>query len=53
MMFYLNGITAIIMEWIRDGCGKSIDEVTRIIYHCIFGAWDRSAIESLLEQGEL
>jgi len=50
MMFYLNGITAIMMEWIRDGCEKSLDEVTRIICHCIFGAWDRSAIEELLEQ---
>lgn len=37
MMFYLNGITAIIMEWIKDGCRKSIEEVADIIHCCIFG----------------
>lgn len=50
MMFYLNGITAIVMEWIREGCEKSIDEITAIICHCIFGAWDRESIERLLER---
>lgn len=37
MMFYLNGITAVVTEWLRDGCGKSIQEVSDIIYNCIFG----------------
>ncbi len=37
MMYYLNGIMAIISEWIKDGCGMSIGEVTRIIQECIFG----------------
>lgn len=37
MMFYLNGIIAIITEWLKDGCEKTIDEVSRIIYGCIFG----------------
>lgn len=37
MMFYLNGITAIITEWLRDHCQKSIEEISRIIQYCIFG----------------
>ena len=37
MMFYLNGITAIVSEWLKDGCEKSVDEVSQIIYGCIFG----------------
>ena len=37
MMFYLNGITAIVTEWLKDGCEKSIEEVSEIIYACIFG----------------
>ena len=37
MMFYLNGITAVVTEWLKDGCEKSIGEVSRIIYGCIFG----------------
>lgn len=37
MMFYLNGITAIITEWLKDGCKKSIEEISCIIHYCIFG----------------
>ena len=37
MMFYLNGITAIVTEWLKDGCEKTIEEVSQIIYGCIFG----------------
>jgi len=37
MMFYLNGITAIVTEWLKDNCEKTIDEVAQIIYKCIFG----------------
>lgn len=37
MMFYLNGITAVVTEWLKDGCEKSIGEVSQIIYECIFG----------------
>ncbi len=37
MMFYLNGITAIVKEWLKDGCEKSVGEVSQIIYNCIFG----------------
>ena len=37
MMFYLNGITAIITEWLKDACSKSIEDVSSIIHYCIFG----------------
>lgn len=37
MMFYLNGITAIITEWLKDGCRKSIEEISQIVCNCIFG----------------
>ena len=37
MMFYLNGIIAIVKEWLKDGCEKTIEEVSQIIYGCIFG----------------
>lgn len=53
MMFYLNGITAILMEWIREGCVKNIDEIMVIIHQCIFGAWDRAGIERILENNDL
>ena len=37
MMFYLSGITAIITEWLKDGCQKSIDDISAIICVCIYG----------------
>lgn len=37
MIFYLSGINAIITEWLKDGCQKSIDEISLIIHSCIFG----------------
>jgi len=37
MMFYLNGITAIICEWLKEGCRKSIEEISTVIYYCILG----------------
>ena len=37
MMFYLNGITAIITEWLKDSCQKSMEEVSSIIHYCVFG----------------
>lgn len=42
MMFYLNGITAIVTEWLKDGCEKTIEEVSLIIYGCIFGRENNS-----------
>ncbi len=37
MMFYLNGITAVVTEWVQDGCEKPIGAISQIIYGCIFG----------------
>ena len=37
MMFYLNGITAVVTEWLKDGCEKTIGVVSQIIHECIFG----------------
>ena len=37
MMFYLNGITAIITEWLKGGCSKNIKDISTIIHYCIFG----------------
>lgn len=37
MMFYLNGITAIIIEWLKDDCQKSIEDIAGIIRICIYG----------------
>jgi len=37
MMFYLNGITAIVVQWIQDGCEKSTDDIANVIRYCIFG----------------
>ena len=42
MMFYLNGITAVVTEWLKDGCKKSIQEVSQIIYGCVFGRENNS-----------
>lgn len=53
MLFYLHGITALVTQWVRDGCRKSIDELVVILHQCIFGAWDPSDIEKLLNQARL
>ena len=36
-MYYLNGITAIVSEWLKDDCKKTINEISKIIQVCIFG----------------
>ena len=35
--FYLTGINAVVNQWLKDGCQKSVEEVSRIIHSCIFG----------------
>ena len=35
--FYLNGINAIIVEWLKSGCNISIEEIKNIIITCIYG----------------
>ena len=37
MMYYLNGINAIVTEWLKNSCDKSIEEISEIITVCIFG----------------
>ena len=37
MMYYLNGINAIVLEWLKNGCDKSIAEIAEIIFVCIYG----------------
>ena len=37
MLYYLTGINAIISEWLRKGCNKSIAEIAEIISVCIYG----------------
>ena len=37
LMYYLNGINAIVLEWLRNGCDKSIQEISEIISICIYG----------------
>ena len=35
MAFYLNGIAAIISQWLEDDCKRSIGEIAEIIMKCI------------------
>ncbi len=37
MMYYLNGINAIVTEWLRKGCDRSIKEISEIVSVCIYG----------------
>lgn len=37
MMYYLNGINAIIIEWMKNGCDKTTQEIAKIISICIYG----------------
>ena len=46
MRFYLNGLNAVVTEWLKNGCEQSVEELTAIIQECIFGR-DRLLMESL------
>ena len=37
MMYYLNGINAIVSEWLKNSCDKSIDDLSQIVAICVFG----------------
>jgi AcrR family transcriptional regulator len=37
MMYYLNGIHAIVLEWLKNDCDRSIKDVSEIITICIYG----------------
>ena len=37
MKYYLNGIHAIVLEWLRNDCDRSAKEISEIICLCIYG----------------
>ena len=37
MMYYLNGINAIVNEWLKNDCDKSIEDISKIISICVYG----------------
>ena len=37
MLYYVNGINAIVVQWLNDDCQKSTDEIIGIIKMCVFG----------------
>lgn len=37
LKFYLTGITAVVMEWLKNDCKESIEDVSRIIIQCVIG----------------
>ena len=37
MKFYLTGITAIVMEWLKNDCKEEIEEISHIIIQCTIG----------------
>ena len=37
LKFYLTGITAIVMEWLKNDCKVPIEDVNRIIIQCVIG----------------
>ena len=37
MLYYLNGINAIVLEWLNNDCSKSITEISEIVSVCIYG----------------
>ena len=37
MVYYLNGINAIVFEWLKNGCDKSVKEISEIITICVYG----------------
>lgn len=37
MHYYLNGITAVVTLWLKNGCKEPIDEISETIRECVFG----------------
>ena len=37
MLFYMNGVNAVVTEWLKNDCGLTIEEMSTIIRECIFG----------------
>ena len=47
MMYYLNGITAIITQWLEDGCEKSVTDISSIVQDCIFGLGNSGTVSDM------
>lgn len=50
MMYYLNGITAIITQWLEDGCEKSVTDIFSIVQDCIFGLGNSGTVSDMLNR---
>ena len=37
MLFYLNGLTAVVNQWLCDDCRRPVEEIVTLIRDCIFG----------------
>ena len=37
MKFFLSGVTAVVMEWINNGCKDDMDDIVKVITECIMG----------------
>lgn len=42
MMYYLTGINAIVIEWLKNSCDKPVEEISEIISVCIYGKENRN-----------
>lgn len=49
MMYYLNGINALVLEWLKEDCQKTVDEISNMINICIFGLCKPFYPETLLK----
>ena len=43
MAFYINGITAIVAQWVQNDCNESIETICGILEKCILGTKDFSS----------
>lgn len=37
LKFYLTGITAVVMEWLKNDCKEQIEDISHIIIQCVIG----------------
>lgn len=35
MSFYLNGISAVIIEWVKNGCREETESIANILMNCL------------------
>lgn len=51
MLFYMNGVNAVVTEWLKNDCRLTIEEVSAVIHECIFGR-DPALMAALNESHE-